>query len=66
MSNDILNQWLQLNEQLMGMPETEVQRLLEVEKAGRARLRVMLRLYHRLSKLRSQREKRELATHAKA
>ena len=63
---DILNRWIELNAALMSMEEPEAAKLLEAERKGKARLRVMLRIYHRLSKLRGQREKREIAACAKA
>lgn len=63
---EILDKWIELNGALMTMEEPEVLELLEAERKGKARLRVMLRIYHRLSKLRSHREKRELASSAKA
>ena len=55
-----------LNKALMLMPEAKIAELLEHEKAHKARHRIMMRLYHRLSKLRGIREKMELAKHAKA
>lgn len=61
MDEDLLKDWALLNKQVMTMSESQVAKLLEVEKKERARLRVMLRLYHRLSKLRGIREKAELA-----
>ena len=61
MNEELLKDWALLNKQVMTMPEAQVAELLEAEKQGRARLRVMLRLYHRLSKLRGIREKAELA-----
>ena len=63
---EILDKWIELNFALMDMEEPEVTQLLECERKGKARLRIMLRLYHRLSRLRSQREKREIAACAKA
>ena len=57
---------MQLNEVIMNLTEKEVADLLEHERNTRARIRVMLRLYNRFSKVRSQREKRELAKDAKA
>lgn len=62
---DILNNWTLLNKQLMALDEKAVHQLLEAERAGRSRVRVMLRIYNRYSKLRSQREKLELARAAK-
>ena len=62
----LLASWSLLNEKVMGMPEAEVQELLDHELAHRARLRVMLRIYNRLSKLRGSREKLNLAKKARA
>ena len=62
---DILNNWTLLNKQLMALSEQQVHQLLEAERGGRGRVRVMLRVYNRYSKLRSQREKLELARGAK-
>ena len=62
----LLSNWLQLNQVVMMLRETEVAELLEHERANKARLRVLLRLYNRFSKLRSIREKKELAKDAKA
>lgn len=62
---DILNNWTALNKQLMALNENSVHQLLETERANRGRIRVMLRIYNRYSKLRSQREKLELARAAK-
>jgi hypothetical protein len=58
--DEALRDWVALNKALMLMDEANIQTLLAHEKAHRARLRVMLRLYHRLSKLRATREKAEL------
>ena len=63
---EILGDWIGLNKALMDMSEAEVVELLNYEKKHKARHRIMMRLYHRLSKLRSHREKLELITHAKA
>lgn len=57
----LLKDWHRLNRELMELPENEILELMELEKHGRARLRVMLRLFNRFNKLRAQREKVELA-----
>lgn len=57
---ELLKSWLGLNARLMKLKEKEVLELLEHEKISQARLRVLLRLYHRFSKLRGIREKSEL------
>lgn len=58
--DEVLRDWVALNKGLMHITEDQIAMLLEHEKANRGRLRVMLRLYHRFSKLRSGREKAEL------
>ncbi len=60
-----LRDWVSLNKALMTMSEKKIAELLAHERAHRARLRVMLRLYHRFSKLRSIREKQELGSQAR-
>jgi len=62
----LLSNWAQLNLVVMQLTEKEVLELLEHERCTRGRLRVMLRIYNRYSKLRSQREKREFAKDAQA
>ena len=61
----LLKNWAVLNVELMTVSEATAQALLDRERSNRARLRVMLRVYNRLSKLRSIREKQELAVGAK-
>lgn len=58
--NEVLDNWTRLNEFLMSVDEPRVVELLEAEKSGKARLRVMLRIFNRLNKLRATREKLEL------
>lgn len=58
--NEVLDNWARLNEFLMSVDEPRVVELLEAEKSGKARLRVMLRIFNRLNKLRATREKLEL------
>jgi len=62
----LLGNWSKLNEVLMQLSEDDVVKLFEHERKTRGRLRTMLRIYNRLSKLRGQREKREFAQDAKA
>ena len=52
--------WPELNALLMTATESDVAALVRAELVGRNRLRVLLRLYARFSKLRRQRETREL------
>ena len=61
----LLKNWALLNTELMVLSEADAALLLERERTNRARLRVMLRVYNRLSKLRSIREKQALAVGAK-
>ena len=63
--DSLLKNWALLNVKLMEVDENTADLLLRREKTNRARLRVMLRIYNRLSKLRSIREKQELAVGAK-
>ena len=63
--DSLLKNWALLNVTLMEVDENTADLLLRREKTNRARLRVMLRIYNRLSKLRSIREKQELAVGAK-
>lgn len=62
----LLGNWSKLNEVLMQLSEDDVVKLFEHERKTRGRLRTMLRIYNRFSKLRGQREKREFAKDAKA
>lgn len=64
--DQLLANWAQLNLVIMQLTEKEVLELLDHERYNRGRLRTMLRLYNRYSKLRSQREKREIGKDAKA
>lgn len=52
--------WADLNAALMKLDEAQVRLLLVREQAKRRRLTVLLRLQSRLSKLRRERERREL------
>lgn len=61
----LLKNWKLLGVEIMHLPEKEVVTLYEMEKANRGRLRVMMRIYNRMSKLRSIREKQEMAACAK-
>jgi|DEB19_MinimDraft_2_1074335.scaffolds.fasta_scaffold03517_3 hypothetical protein len=61
----LLKNWALLNVDVMKLSEQTLIKMLKMEQDGRARLRVMLRIYNRLSKVRSIREKQELAAEAK-
>jgi len=61
----LLKDWHLLGVEIMKLEEADVVSLFEMEQQNRARLRVMLRIYNRMSKLRSIREKKELAVSAK-
>lgn len=52
--------WRELNDDLRGADEEACLCLLLEERAGRARLRHMLRIHARYNKLRGRRERREL------
>ena len=62
-NDDALNTWKSLNEALQSdeTGEEECLRLLQVERKNQRRLQFMLRLYGRYNKLRTERERRELA-----
>jgi hypothetical protein len=60
-----LGTWILFNKAIMKMGEEEVSAQLEQERAGKARLMYMLRLNARLSKLRRERERKEIAKGAK-
>ena len=60
-----LGNWIEFNAALMKMNEAEVAAQVELEKNGKARLMHMLRLNARLSKLRRERERKEIAKGAK-
>lgn len=60
-----LKNWAVLNKVVMTLTETELEQLLAQEQSERARLRVMLRIYNRYSKMRSIREKKDMAAKAK-
>jgi len=60
-----LKNWAVLNKAVMTLTEAELKKLLEQEQSERARLRVMLRIYNRYSKMRSIREKTDMAIGAK-
>jgi len=57
--------WVDVNKAIMDMREEEAYEYLQREKATTGRLKLMLRLYSRFSKLRSAREKAELGRCAK-
>lgn len=57
---DVLNSWSTLNSAVMDMSEDELIALLEREKAGKARLRILTRILHRYSKVRGLRERLEI------
>ena len=61
----LLKNWMLLNEKVMDLTEEDLLKLQELEQEGRARLRVMLRIYNRYSKIRSIREKLDIAKAAK-
>lgn len=58
--DEVLRTWQALNATIMTLDLNQARALLEREKQAQRRLRVMLRLYSRYSKLRSAAEKAEL------
>lgn len=56
--------WADFNESLMKLSEKQVEAMLARERAKRKRLHVMLRIQSRLSKLRRDRERREIVESA--
>lgn len=65
-NEDSLKTWNSLNTALQSddVDEDECLRLLKIERAGQRRLQFMLRLYGRYNKLRTERERREIAADA--
>ena len=61
-----LANWSELNTLIMQLKEKDMHALLEHEKENKGRMRILMRLYNRFSKLRSTREKVELMSHVKA
>ena len=61
-----LANWSELNTLIMQLKEKDIHALLEHEKENKGRMRILMRLYNRFSKLRSTREKVELMSHVKA
>lgn len=59
---EALRTWHALDEVIMTLDGQEVRRLLDQERHGQRRLRMMLRLYNRVSRLRREREVAELVT----
>lgn len=55
-----LRTWIDLNDALRDADEKECQRLLKLEKAGRARRQFISRIHSRLNKARADRERLEL------
>ena len=51
--------WRTLNRVLRQLTEAQAHALLQEERAGQARIQIMLRLHGRMNKLRVQRERRE-------
>lgn len=59
---DLLQNWNTLNKALLGLKEEQVLGLLERERAEKNRLSYTLRLHSRLSRMRRERERREIAS----
>ena len=56
----LLKDWIKLNKDLMSLPISAVQQLLELEINGNRRPQVVMRLYGRFNRLREQGEKSKL------
>lgn len=52
--------WKTLNEVVMELDETELKKLLQTERANKRRSNMITRIHKRLTKLRSQRELKEM------
>lgn len=64
--DSILRNWVKFLERIMEIHDDAVMwELLEHEQSTKARLRVMMRIYHRANKLRSIRETANIARSAK-
>lgn len=57
----LLENWIRLNAGLMKLPEADVVLLLAHERSNRNRFTFVSRLHSRFTKLRRERERRELA-----
>jgi hypothetical protein len=55
-----LNTWAELNAALKDCTEKEALKLMETERAGGNRARVLIRLHSRMNKLRADRERKEI------
>lgn len=65
-ADSIVREWVKLNKLIMEIHDDKVMwELLEHERRNRRRLRVMIRIYNRASKLRSIRETADIARSAK-
>ncbi len=62
---DALTNWSSLNKFLVMATEEEANRLLQRERAQFARLQFLLRIYGKYNRLRTQRERTELAGEAR-
>jgi hypothetical protein len=57
--------WRELNEVLLNSTEKDCNKLLESEKSGEKRIRVMLRIHSRMNKMRAENERKHLQKIAK-
>lgn len=65
-ADSILRHWIKFNKRIMEIFDDAVMwELLDHERGNRGRLRVMMRIYNRASKLRSIRETADIARSAK-
>lgn len=55
-----LDNWVAINEAMKNCTEKEALKLMEKERGGENRTRVLLRIHSRMNKLRADRERREI------
>jgi hypothetical protein len=55
-----LDNWVAINEAMRTCTEKEALKLMEKERAGENRVRVLIRIHSRMNKLRADRERREI------
>lgn len=58
--SELLENWTVLNENLAGLHEHELKQLLEMERTGKKRVQMLIRIHGRFNKVRAQREREEL------
>lgn len=59
-ANLILKNWQNLTSSILLLSEADLERLMKIERDGKHRPAVLLRMYGRFAKLRNERERRNL------